>query len=355
MPSYFRRFEFIIEEAVIIICFYWNFMNYINKRNQNVEALRVVAMLSILLLHVSGRIFMSENNTVHTIELAVRSYFFIGVSTFAFISGYYGVKWNTSKFLKYESMAIMWGGVIFILNFLVSNHLQMKSLLLLIPILSEVCWYYSAYILLMIISPYINEGINSISLEKYKLLLVLMMVICYGGNFIFHRNGTTFNILLFIYFLARYIKITNFEMSSKKALLLFIASTTLTALSVVFANNFLGGKLLKIICNNYNPFILISALSLFFAFKNMNKVSVFCMLLSKIAPYTFAVYIIHAELLYLNLIPFDSLVFLNQFVCTITISIIIFIICAFAELLRVKFIGKIEDKKIQNFIDRYKL
>lgn len=325
------------------------------KRNQNIEALRAVAMLSILFLHFSGTYFVSPDNVIHTIELAVRSYFFIGVSTFAFISGYYGVKWNTGKFLKYESMAIMWGGVIFILNFLVSDHLQMKSLLLLTPILSEVCWYYSAYILLMIISPYINEGINSMNLKRYKVLLILMIAICYGGNFIFHRNGTTFNILLFIYFLARYIKITNFEMSSKKALLLFIASTTLTALSVVFANNFLDGKLLKIICNNHNPFIFISALSIFFAFKNMKKVPVICRVLSKTAPYTFAVYIIHVELLYLNLIPFDSLIFSNQFVCTITISIIIFIICAFAELLRVKFIGKIEDKKIQNFIDRYNL
>lgn len=260
------------------------------NRNLNIEALRVVAMLSILLLHVSGRIFISENNAVHTLELAVRSYFFIGVSTFAFISGYYGVKWNTAKFFKYESMAIMWGGIIFILNFLISNQIQLKSLLLFIPTLSEVCWYYSAYILLMIVSPYINKGINSIGLEKYRILLVLMMVICYGGNFIFHRNGTTFNILLFIYFLARYIKITGFEMSSKRSLFIFFASTTFTALSVVFANNFLGGKLLKIICNNHNPFILISALSLFFAFKNMSNVSVICRLLSKIAPYTFAVY-----------------------------------------------------------------
>lgn len=325
------------------------------NRNLNIEALRVVAMLSILLLHISGRIFVSENHTIHTIELAVRSYFFIGVSTFAFISGYYGVKWNTSKFLKYESMAIMWGGVIFILNFLVSNHLQMKSLLLLIPILSEVCWYYSAYILLMIISPYINEGINSMNLKRYKVLLILMIAICYGGNFIFHRNGTTFNILLFIYFLARYIKITNFEMSSKNALLLFIASTTLTALSVVFANNFLDGKLLKIICNNHNPFLFISALSIFFAFKNMKKVPVICRVLSKIAPYTFAVYVIHAEFLYLNLIPFDSLIFSNQFVCTITIAIIIFIICALAESLRVKLFGETENKIIQNIINRYKL
>lgn len=62
------------------------------NRNLNIEALRVIAMLSILLLHISGRLFVSEDNMIHAAELAVRPYFFIGVSAFAFISGYYGVK-----------------------------------------------------------------------------------------------------------------------------------------------------------------------------------------------------------------------------------------------------------------------
>ena len=65
-----------------------------NKRNLNVEALRVVAMLSILMLHFSSILFSSKTGLIGSIESIVRSYFFIGVSTFAFISSYYGVKWN---------------------------------------------------------------------------------------------------------------------------------------------------------------------------------------------------------------------------------------------------------------------
>ena len=324
-------------------------------RNLNIEALRVIAMLCILLLHFSGRLFVSEDNVAHTVELTVRSYFYIGVSIFAFISGYYGVKWNIRKFLKYELMALTWGLIIFILSFLISNHIQLKSLYLFIPILSEVCWYYSAYILLMIVSPFVNEGINFMSLDKYKILLILMMAICYGGNFIFHRNGTAFNILFFIYFLARYIKISGFEISSRKALILFVVSSTITALSVTFANNIWGGNLLKIICNNHNPFIFISAFSLFFAFKNMKKVPIFCKILSKVAPYTFAVYIIHAELLYLDLIPLDLLRFSNQYFDTFIITIVVFAISAIAEYLRIKFLNEVENTIVQKITEKYKL
>lgn len=325
------------------------------NRNLNIEALRVIAMLSILLLHISGRLFVSEDNVVHAAELAVRSYFFIGVSTFAFISGYYGVKWNIGKFLKYESMAVMWGVIIFMSNILLLGGGELKSILLFIPILSEVCWYYSAYVLLMLVSPFLNDKIKSMDLRQYSLILILMMIICYGGNFVFHRNGTTFNLLFFIYFLGQYIRRRNFELSTGKALLIFFMSTTLTAVAVCASSNIMEGKLIRFICNNHNPLIIISAISLFFAFKNMKSEYAVFQILAKAAPYTFAVYIIHAELLYLNLIPFHSLMFSNQFLCTLVVSIAIFIVCASAEYIRLRIFSNIENNIIQKFINRYKL
>ena len=68
---------------------------------------------------------------IHATELAVRSYFFIGVSTFAFISGYYGVKWNAGKFLKYESMTVVCvcvgGGCCLLLTFLLSDKYSLNQ------------------------------------------------------------------------------------------------------------------------------------------------------------------------------------------------------------------------------------
>lgn len=94
------------------------------------------------------------------------------------------------------------GRIIFLVNLLIVRQIQFKSVLLFIPVLSEVCWYYSAYVLLMLVSPFLNDKIKSIDLRQYSLILILMMMICYGGNFVFHRNGTTFNLLFFIYFLG---------------------------------------------------------------------------------------------------------------------------------------------------------
>lgn len=50
-------------------------MSLNNKRNLNVEALRVVAMLSILMLHFSGMLFSSKTGFIGSLESTVRSYF----------------------------------------------------------------------------------------------------------------------------------------------------------------------------------------------------------------------------------------------------------------------------------------
>ena len=68
-----------------------------NKRNQNVEALRVIMMLLIIMMHISARVFCINDVSTITGNVRValfygfRSFTFIGVSTFAYISGFYGV------------------------------------------------------------------------------------------------------------------------------------------------------------------------------------------------------------------------------------------------------------------------
>jgi peptidoglycan/LPS O-acetylase OafA/YrhL len=85
-------------------------MNVTNKRNTNIEALRVIAIFLILLLHVSTTILKEDGILVTNTAVLFRSYTFLGVSIFAFISGYYGTKWNSKKLFKYEFMSVFWGG-----------------------------------------------------------------------------------------------------------------------------------------------------------------------------------------------------------------------------------------------------
>lgn len=81
-----------------------------SNRNGNIEMLRTIAMLLVLLLHISSYLFDKAGEIAYTLDCIFRSYFFLGVSVFAFISGYYGVKYNGRKMFNYEMMGLFWGG-----------------------------------------------------------------------------------------------------------------------------------------------------------------------------------------------------------------------------------------------------
>jgi surface polysaccharide O-acyltransferase-like enzyme len=193
-------------------------------------------------------------------------------------------------------------------------------------------------------APFINKGIELIDLRLYKKLLVLMLFICYIGDFVFHRNGTTFDMLLFIYFLGRYIRRANINPNSSTALWLFFATSTLMAFGSMTANILIGERALHVLFNNHNPLIIFSAMCLFFFFKNLKTENTVTKNLSKIAPYTFAVYIIHVNLLYVKLIPFDSIRVSNPYTSTLYISLALLFACSFAELIRSKLTSRIENK-----------
>lgn len=67
------------------------------QRNFNLEALRVVLMLLIILLHLSGQFYdvptirLEPCNIETSSMLGMRMIFLLGVNTFAFISGYFGI------------------------------------------------------------------------------------------------------------------------------------------------------------------------------------------------------------------------------------------------------------------------
>lgn len=90
------------------------------QRNSNIEALRVLLMLLIILLHMSGEFYdikelrLKHDDIISSSILSLRMIFLLGVNTFAFTSGYFGIKTPPGqigrKLVKYELLALSWGG-----------------------------------------------------------------------------------------------------------------------------------------------------------------------------------------------------------------------------------------------------
>lgn len=233
------------------------------------------------------------------------------------------------------------------------NGINMQHILRLsLPTSSGVCWYFSAYMMLLAIAPLLNTGIENLSKDQYRLIIIFLFFVEFIGGMIFHANGTTFMQLFLLYLLGRYIRIHGVKLLDDKAILLFFSST-LTNMIVVFICSYwnIGGdSIVKLIESNRNPLVLISAISLFLIFKNFHKDIPLLSYISKLAPYMFSVYICHVCILYIGVIDFKKYVLVSPFVSLIIYSFVTLLVCVAFEKLRMVIIDK-PIKKISDLIN----
>lgn len=317
------------------------------SRNLNVESLRVLMMLLIIILHMSGEYFniksLYDYNGDITVSMifALRQLCFLGVSTFAFVSGFYGISQGGRKFIKYEMFAFSWCIIMLAVDIIIKgSFVSFKEVIyLLMPISSNICWYFSAYMLLLIFSPVLSAGIHNLSKRNFQFLLFLIFIVGYCGSFIFNRDGTSFLLILYIYVIGQYIRNYPIRILLEKSKTLFLFSTFLNV-SIAFFLSYLGyGKVIKIWANNYNPLLILQAASLFIWAANSNKFTPPVKLLSKFAPYMFGVYVCHVYLLYLDLINFRNYLFISPIVSVLISALSILLMSICVEILRKRLFG----------------
>lgn len=334
-----------------------NTMTKSKERNSNVETLRVLMMYLIVLLHFFARVFDLGNPDKYSPFIfsaiqGIRCICFLGVSTFAFISGYYGIKWSLKKFLKYEILATIWEVVFYAMGMAYEG----ANLKMLFPLSSGYHWYFSAYMILMILAPVLNKGMESLSKEQLKTVCVFLVLIHYAGQFLFPGSiGSEFLILVVIYVLAFYMRKYPVQYFEKHALFIFCTSLLLNIAIAMAAGKYLDytieawqAKLLSKFATNNNPLVIISSVSLFFYIKNLKTYRFRS--IARFAPYMFSVYIIHCCALGIG--KFEELLYINSFTFLFLSTILVVISCSFAEYIRQKLMGNIENKFIEAIVEK---
>lgn len=322
------------------------------KRNANIETLRVMLMFLIILLHLSGRFYdvdalrsMSGDIQASAL-LSSRMIFLLGVNTFAFISGYFGIKVGGQfKFVKYELLALSWGLIFSVVDIVVDGFHPRILMNLMLPTISGVCWYFSAYMFLLFLSPIINKGIEQLGKFDFQMLIVFILGIEFVGGTIYHYNGTSFMQLFELYLIGQYLKRYPISLFEEKATSIFIL-TMMVNLSVTFMASYFqigGNHIVKMLETNRNPLILIGAISLFFMFRNSKEKSL-SNIISKVAPYMFSVYISHAMLLHINVVDLKSLEIVSPAFSMIIYSVFMLLICIAVDKLRILMFGNLLDK-----------
>ncbi len=283
--------------------------NLNKERSSNLEILRIISMLMIVMHHYalySG--FVWENGV--TVNRIIVNFFQmfgkLGAITFIIISGYFydKTKFKLKKFImlliQVWTFSIIGLGIGIIIN---SDKINLVNIIKSIfPTSFSLYWFATCYILMYIFIPFLRKIIENISKRDFKILLTIMVGIWFIYGNIPGIETYSNNLILFItiYLIGGYIKKYNVNfLNNKKRIASVIIIITIMNLIMIIMEllstkiTLLSGKI-SFFNGQSSPFILILAILLLVIFKNIDIKNTET--INKIASTTFGIYLVHENL-----------------------------------------------------------
>ena len=142
-------------------------------------------MLMVVILHI-----LDHGGILHNIQGALQASIYnslyvisnCAVDIYALISGYVSssTKLNISKIIQRWLQVFFYSfiiaGIAYLLGLQVFNEID-NIVSYLLPVTNSVYWYFTAYFVVMFISPLINRIINHITIKQSKILMIILIVL----------------------------------------------------------------------------------------------------------------------------------------------------------------------------------
>lgn len=328
------------------------------KRQANIELLRGLLMLMVVLVHLTGNGILSDKNPLaHTehnwiIANIIDAICYPAVNCFILISGYFGLRPTIKKFLKLEIPIILYGFIAFMLI----NRSTEGAIHAFFPVLSKSYWFFTSYFMLLLVAPFLNAFVDSAERKQFKLALLLaaflfIIIPSFSPFRLAESRGMDFVGFSLMYLIGRYIGKYELRFSSKVGWIVYLCATVICfSLTLSLAYVFDINRGWKSPFYAYNcVLVVIQSVALFYIFKNVRINEKWSKIINYLSPSFFFVYIIHENpeihaRLYLW-ISLEVAQYSESFIChTLGWAIIIFVACVLIDILLRRFLfSKIVD------------
>jgi hypothetical protein len=284
------------------------------ERDSNIELLRIVAMILVMVVHASF-LAIGVPQTRDAISLPIPTYtrFFIEavsvvcVNVFILISGWYGINIKMHKLhgLIFQVLffsCLIYGAFLIYDSKTYSNFDSFGTVFL---IHSTDYWFIKSYLLLLLLSPVLNTFISNSSERQlcYFLLLFYLFQTIYGWLSIYgaqeFEGGYSALSFIGLYMLARYLHlypVKRLDNTTSVNFVLFFIIALFLAI-VAFVVTYLGYPISGRLFTYTNPLVILESLFLLFAFC---KIKLRSKAINWIASSCLAVYLLHANELFLR-------------------------------------------------------
>lgn len=344
------------------------------KRNSNIEILRILSIFLIVISHYTVHNGISNYLLplgINRIILEVMTLGNIGTILFVFISGYFLInseKVKLSKLVKIWFQIFFYSAIIYMIFVVLGKEpFSIKTMIKsLMPITFRQYWFASVYVVMYIFHPYLNKLINSLNKKEHCGLIMV-------GIFLFSILGTLTGQLYYgneliqfflFYIIGAYFGKYELKIFSKnKFCILTLILTIFILISSVFAFDMIGSKVNIFAKHSTYLFrrtsfvTILLAVSLFNLFKNAKKFS--NAFINNISSCMFGVYLISdnslvRKLLWIDL--FKNADFVNSNILIIHMIVCVFstiVCCVIIEFIRIITLEKVYKKYISKLIDKF--
>lgn len=253
-----------------------NTCNMTKIRNTNIEILKFVLMVSIfswhILVHGYGfkNINMGDYMYDENIGIILSSLFAPATYCFMFISGYYGINFSVKKIVSIEFWMIVVSVLTTIADIVFFNSGGFITLICsFFPLSTSRWWFMTNYMLIFLLSPIFNNGIENLSKRTFKILVLSLIAYQVISMLRFQNNGgSNFLGLFTIFLLGRYCNIYAIEFRKNISLFSFLLAWLSLVALMITCNKYSQHNVFVLL--NYNtPFIMLMAVALFYFVKNI--------------------------------------------------------------------------------------
>ena len=341
------------------------------ERQSNIELLRILVMLGVVVLHMNlyGLKIAAEFSGKFIFMHFTESLFICAVNVFVLITGYFSYKINKISVRKIIELIVE---VILVKEALYITYSILQrtpiSLSTIITNLIPNNYFVILYCVLLCMAPFISKlfGVLCEKQRKYFVCSILIVFSFYtfmtdaleaisrtsfaGINSIGlygDQQGYTIINFMLLFIVGAYLRITNVQYNLKNSIVLYMVSTMLIFLAALVSVRY---SFAQISYNYNNPLVIFQAVGLFMIFKNLsigsNKI------INVLAKSSFMTYLIHPAILVL--IPFDKMMTLPAYlyiIVSILVPIIIYLVSWLVDLIYqyvMSFITRALDKDLNN-------
>lgn len=148
------------------------------QRESNIELLRIIAMWYILVHHlivyaIYPDVMIGQNGVTseYVAYSLLEGFMYVAVDVFILISGYFGIKLRARRFWSLYLQCAFYGIFTYIFGVsigvvpLVPHTFITKSVLIFSHLSSW--WFVVCYLMLMVVSPFLNYGMQQMTKREY--------------------------------------------------------------------------------------------------------------------------------------------------------------------------------------------